>query len=324
MSFCIRSEGASYIVSSTGSDTSLELSRTAHSDSLVNVASVPLRSPFRYPGGKTWLVPRVRRWLASLPKRPNLLVEPFAGGGIVGLTAAFESLVDRVLLVELDADVAAVWETILAGDADHSEWLASRILKFDLTDDRLRETLARKPRNARERAFQTILRNRTHRGGILAPGASRLRRGENDRGLLSRWYPETLAKRIREIAAIRDRVEFVRGDGIEAILARARLAGAAFFVDPPYTAGGSSGKGAGAGSRLYAHHELDHERLFEVAARARGPVLLTYDDAPEARALAARHGFRVRAVPMKTAHHARTRELLIARDLDWLEERGVE
>ncbi|MBN2594284.1 MAG: hypothetical protein JXA81_12320, partial [Sedimentisphaerales bacterium] len=33
---------------------------------VVNVASVPLRSPFRYPGGKTWLVPYVRQWLSSL------------------------------------------------------------------------------------------------------------------------------------------------------------------------------------------------------------------------------------------------------------------
>jgi|SRR2546428_13760764 len=48
---------------------------------IVNVASVPHRSPFRYPGGKTWLVPRVREWLASLPQRPALFVEPFAGGG---------------------------------------------------------------------------------------------------------------------------------------------------------------------------------------------------------------------------------------------------
>jgi DNA adenine methylase len=28
---------------------------------IVNVASVPQRSPFRYPGGKTWLVPIVRQ-----------------------------------------------------------------------------------------------------------------------------------------------------------------------------------------------------------------------------------------------------------------------
>ena len=61
-------------------------------DAIVNVASVPQRSPFRYPGGKTWLVPLFRRWMFSLPTEPKLLVEPFAGGGIISLTAAFEYL----------------------------------------------------------------------------------------------------------------------------------------------------------------------------------------------------------------------------------------
>lgn len=49
----------------------------------VNVASVAQRSPFRYPGGKTWLVPRLRRWLRHLEWKPSLFVEPFAGGGII-------------------------------------------------------------------------------------------------------------------------------------------------------------------------------------------------------------------------------------------------
>jgi len=54
---------------------------------VVNVSSIPQRSPFRYPGGKTWFVPIVRQWLRSLDKKPKLLIEPFAGGAIVGLTA---------------------------------------------------------------------------------------------------------------------------------------------------------------------------------------------------------------------------------------------
>lgn len=65
---------------------------------IVNVASVKHRSPFRYPGGKTWLVPRVRRWLLSLPKRPSEFFEPFAGGAIVALTVAAERLADHVTL----------------------------------------------------------------------------------------------------------------------------------------------------------------------------------------------------------------------------------
>ncbi len=71
---------------------------------IVNVASIPQRSPFRYPGGKTWLVPHIRQWLSGFPTKPRLLVEPFAGGSIIGLTAAFENLAERVLLVELDED----------------------------------------------------------------------------------------------------------------------------------------------------------------------------------------------------------------------------
>jgi hypothetical protein len=77
----------------------LTLFRIPASEHVVNVASVPQRSPFRYPGGKTWLIPRVRQWLRSLEIRPTVLVEPFAGGGIVGLTTAFEELAAHVVLL---------------------------------------------------------------------------------------------------------------------------------------------------------------------------------------------------------------------------------
>ena len=62
---------------------------------VVNVASVRQLSPFRYPGGKTWLVPEIRRWMARLD-RPSVFVEPFAGGAIASLTVAAEHLAKRV------------------------------------------------------------------------------------------------------------------------------------------------------------------------------------------------------------------------------------
>src|SRR5213078_3422752 len=85
--------------------------------SIVNVASVPQRSPFRYPGGKTWFVPYLRDWLGSRKKRPAVFVEPFAGGGIASLTVAMEALADRVVMAELDSNVAAVWKAILSNGA---------------------------------------------------------------------------------------------------------------------------------------------------------------------------------------------------------------
>jgi DNA adenine methylase len=277
---------------------------------VVNVASVPQRSPFRYPGGKTWLVPSVREWLRGMETRPTVLVEPFAGGAIVGLTAAFEGLADRVVLVELDSQVAAVWETILDGDAN---WLSSRILSFELTYENVRATLASNSATKREIAFRTILKNRTFHGGIMASGASLIKHGENGKGLRSRWYPATLARRINAIASIREQITFVHGDGVEVMRRFSRRKRAAFFIDPPYTAGGPNGKRAG--TRLYTHHQVDHEQLFAVAERVNGEILLTYDDAPDVRALADRHGFQIKSIAMKNTHHNLMNELLISRSL---------
>lgn len=270
----------------------------------VNVACVPQRSPFRYPGGKTWLVPYVRSWLKY--RRPSVLVEPFAGGCIVGLTAGFERLVEHTVLVEKDPNVAAVWQAIFGGQAD---WLAAAVSRFEITRANVLEVLRREPASLRERAFATLLRNRVQRGGILAPGAGLVKSGEKGRGLRSRWYPATLARRIREIAQVRDRFSFIEGDGVEVIRRYADVEEAAFFVDPPYTV---------AARRLYQNWQIDHRALFRLLAEVRGDVLLTYDNTKEVLGFAKEYGFQTAAVAMKNTHHAKMTELLIGKDLRWL------
>lgn len=270
----------------------------------VNVSAVPQRSPFRYPGGKTWFVPELRRWLAHT-KRPHLLVEPFAGGGIISLTAVAEDLVDNALLVEKDPMVAAVWRTILEGNA---EWLAQRILNFDLSIENCQAVLGGTDIELREEGFRTILRNRINHGGILAAGSGMLKKGEGGKGIASRWYPETLAKRIRAIDALRHRLTFIEGDGMDVMEVHKAEPETAYFIDPPYTAGT---KGKRAGSRLYAHSQLDHNRLFDLAANVRGDFLMTYDDDAEVIGMAEQRQFNICKVPMKGTHHRETMELVI-------------
>ena len=272
---------------------------------IVNVASVTHRSPFRYPGGKTWLVPYTRRWLNSLQCRPSLFSEPFCGGAIVGLSVLFENLSDSIALVELDDDVASVWQTILNGNAEE---LIERIGTFQLSRESAKMALDKPPTNLLDRAFSTILRNRVQRGGILAAGASLMKDGENGRGVASRWYPKTLQNRIIGIASMSQRIAFVHGDGLEFMRLNALRTDALFFIDPPYTV---------AGRRLYTHSEVDHEGLFRIASTLRGQFLMTYDDADPIRNLAARFNFDVHSVPMKNTHHRVMRELLIGRNLDW-------
>ena len=282
-----------------------------HRNRPVNVASVPQRSPFRYPGGKTWFVPLFRRWITSLNSTPALLVEPFAGGGIISLTAAFERLVSKVLMVELDVDIAAVWLSILGADGER---LARRILNFDLSVDSARRELSQAPATLFERAFQTLLRNRTAHGGILAEGAGVIKTGENGKGILSRWYPQTIAKRITNITHVAERIHFVHANAFDVMMAHKDDPNAAFFIDPPYTAGGKR-----AGSRLYRHSEIDHDRLFTLCEQLAGPFIMTYDNAHEVRVLAQRHGLTCRPIAMKNTHHAEMTELLIGKNLDWLE-----
>lgn len=286
-----------------------QLSFLPQQDKIVNVASVPLRSPFRYPGGKTWLVPRIRQWMAACSEPPAEFVEPFAGGGIVGLTVAFEGLADHVTLIELDHQIAVVWQTIFGGQG---EWLADKILAFELTPENVKAELAKSGLSIAEQAFQTILKNRVNRGGILAPGAGMIKYGEQGKGLASRWYPETLSKRIRAISDIRDKFTFIEGDGIEFLQANRSRSDAVFFIDPPYTAGGKK-----AGRRLYTHFELDHEQLFRVSSGLAGDFLMTYSNDETVRKLAQKYDLATKEVAMKNRHHARMTELLVGRDLGW-------
>lgn len=277
----------------------------------VNVASIPQRSPFRYPGGKTWFVPTLRNWLTEIDIRPDILVEPFAGGGIITLTSLFENFVGKAVMVELDDEIAAVWKTITSGQA---KWLAKRILDFDLTKESLIQEISKPASNVKEKAFQTILKNRTYHGGILAEGSGFLKNGENGKGILSRWYPETLARRFTDLALIADRIEFRQEDGLEAIKEFSSQKNAVFFIDPPYTAGGKK-----AGKRLYRHCTLDHELLFELCKNIKGDFLLTYDNAEEVKVMARKHGFQMRLIPMKNTHHALMEELVIGKDLTWMD-----
>ena len=213
---------------------------------------------------------------------------------------------DRLLLVELDEDVASVWKVLLNGSGRS---LAEEIAGFSLTADSVATVLGAKPETLYDKAFATIIRNRVRRGGILADGAGLMKTGENGKGLLSRWYPETIKRRIIAISEIQSRIDFIHGDGIQVMRDNAHRHDAVFFIDPPYTV---------AGRRLYRHSELDHSAIFDIAASLNGDFLITYDNCDQIADLARSRGLDTRTVPMKNTHHGRQMELLIGRNLDWV------
>lgn len=273
-----------------------------------NVAQVRQLSPFRYPGGKTWLVPVVREWFASMENSPRLLLEPFAGGAVIGLTAAAEGWVDQVRLVEIDDEISAVWKLTIHGSDQDFERFASSIVTFTFNYENVRQIIDSKPRSEHKKALRTIVKNRAQRGGIMAPGAGLMKNGEGGKGIGSRWYPETLVKRLRAIRKIRGQITFVQNDAFDEIESFSGK-DTAMFVDPPYTAGGKK-----AGSRLYTHNEIDHSQLFELVDQSQGPAMLTYDDNSWVREKASEYGFLFATSLMQSAHLVKMHELVIVKE----------
>ena len=272
---------------------------------VVNVASVPKRSPFRYPGGKTWLVPTVRKWFAKSGDN-SVLIEPFAGGGIISLTAIAEHYFNRAIMVELDEDMASAWRTMLSDDCD---WLMNQISSFQVSADNINRVVELANNGVKERAFATIVRNRTNHGGILARGSGKIKSGENGKGLASRWYPSTLNKRIAQVNKMKDDIIFIQGDAFDVINNYLDDANVFFFIDPPYTV---------AGRRLYNHYEIDHHRLFELVKQMKGQYLMTYDNSDEVKKWAIEFGMEFLTIPMQTTHLITKEELLISNDFSWI------
>ncbi|MCY3615467.1 MAG: DNA adenine methylase [Bacteroidetes bacterium] len=268
-----------------------------------NVSCVKQRSPLRYPGGKTWLVPHIKEWL----KKPvDVLVEPFAGGGVVSLTAVMDNLAQQAIMVELDREISSFWRTAL----EYPEEIIQRIQSFTPTRADVERIALELPERVQDQGFRTLVLNRTRRGGILASGSSYIRSGENYGGICSRWYPDTLILRLKAIAEHSDRLLFYEGDGLRSLESLCSQKRAAFFIDPPYTTDG----GKRAGTRLYTHNSVDHDRIFSILADSNANFLMTYDSSPKVRELVHRYDFDAVSVEMKTTNHQRITELVITRD----------
>lgn len=230
-------------------------------------------SPLRYPGGKSRLLPFARAWIDAYAPG-GLLVEPFAGGASIGVMAAVEGRSARVLLGDADPELAAFWSTVVdpvAGER-FADWI-ERVEPLAWLDAHPRPGPG--VREPRERtAGRLLLENRIAYGGI------RHRAGRVG-NRLARWYPGTLAGRVRTICRS-GRASAHESDGLRLLAA---FPCSPAYVDPPYTASAGS-----AGHRLYGVRDVDHVRLAGVLAGREAPLLVSYDDTPETVGLLARAG----------------------------------
>jgi DNA adenine methylase len=233
------------------------------------------------------LIPYVADLLAANALKPELFVEPFAGGASVALQLLADGVVDSIGLVDRDPLLAGFWRTVFWD----SEWLVEQIRTVPLDLDTWRKYKAASPDTDRDRAVTCLYLNRTSFSGILAPRAGPL--GGTKRFDLERFacrFPrKTLARRVREAAALAEGVRFVwQLDWHQAIgrirwqRREGRLPENVFlYCDPPFFS---------KAERLYPFHfsTADHRRLSKgllSMEQDSEPWLLSYDSLADVQSL---------------------------------------
>jgi DNA adenine methylase len=263
----------------------------------------------RYPGGKG----RFANILANnvLSTGIRTLIEPFAGGGAAGLTLLKNGVIDKLVLVELDARVAAFWKKL---ESDSN--FAKQVEQFKYAskepntkdDDELekrRQILADELSKLEKSdlGMWTLVKNRCSfggylDGGLLVKGFGRPSQGpyEYYEGVGSQWNGKNLSLKISRVHEQfkQGKIVFVEGDAFIELL---KYPNAFAFIDPPYTHGKNSpGKG------LYKENDINHIKLFELLSSRKSPWLATYNNCEEVRKLARQFGFQYKKVKMSRLH----------------------
>lgn len=241
-----------------------------------------LFSPLRYPGGKARFAP----FIADLMRTNNLdgghYLEPYAGGAGVALDLLFDDVASHIHINDVDPAIAAFW----VAATEHADELLELLDATPVTIDQWHRWRAvlHEPETATpaEQGFATLFLNRTNRSGILKGGVIGGHAQSGSYKLDARFNKQALRVRLERIHANSSRISVYGLDArqllnnVPQILPKRALV----YLDPPYFV-----KGQGLYRNFYS--TKDHEGLarFLQSDRFRRPWLVSYDDAPEIRAM---------------------------------------
>lgn len=231
-------------------------------------------SPLRYPGGKAVLAGFFSLVLDGLQLERPTYVEPFAGGVGAGIELLMNDRVGALVINDIDAAVFSFWRTAL----EQTDEFIDRILHTPLTLDewqKQRELYrARDERDPLALGFAFFYLNRTNRSGVLNAGVIGGKAQQGRYLIDARFNRDELARRIRAIGNLRERITVSDDDGKQVVTRYASDPNAFLYIDPPYVDMGGS-------LYLNAFENRDHSELARaVNASASGNWILTYDMSP--------------------------------------------
>lgn len=226
--------------------TSAIRSEVRASDALDHARLPPL---FRWPGGKRWLVPRLREMMRPMTGR---YVEPFLGGGAL----FFATAPDRSRVSDANADLMACYSAI----RDAPDAVAAVLADWPRNAETYYAVRATTPREQVSRAARFIYLTNLAFNGIYRVN----RQGQFNVPYSGRAYiPMSSADELRRYSEVLARAEILAGD-FEDALADVGV-GDLVYIDPPYTVAHSNNGFVKYNDRIFSWK--DQQRLATRAAR---------------------------------------------------------
>lgn len=257
--------------------------------------STNTRSILRYPGSKARFVDFIAGAIRLNSRRSDIFAEPFCGGASVSIALLERGIVDQIALNDADPLIAHLWDTVFSPDL--SDWLAEKVLTVPLTIEEWKRQKALEPTSPRESALKCLYLNRTSFNGILHKAGPIGGWLQEKRTLDVRFNREKLAQRIRELGLLSERVISVTCGDWKTFCDRLKDQFPTFFYfDPPYYHKADA---------LYGYYfsETDHSSLRDYLNQLDTSWMLSYDDAPEVRALYESHNKRARVIDSTYSAH---------------------
>ncbi len=233
-----------------------------------------LKTPLRYPGGKSRLTPFILEILSTNNIKNGTYIEPFAGGAGIAINLLLDNHVGNICLNDKDRSIYAFWNTLL----NETDWLINKIRKTTISVEewkkqkeiqQLKDTIELK-----KLGFSTLFLNRTNRSGILRAGVIG---GINQNGnykINARFNKEQIISKIQAIADKKNDISFYNLDVLDFIeqeITSKDIDNTLIYFDPPYV-----NKGCQLYMNYYKHD--DHIILAEQIKQLSHKWIVSYDD----------------------------------------------
>ena len=244
-------------------------------------------SPLRYPGSKQKLIPYFEGILTHNCLSPDIIVEPFVGGGSVFLSLLTRGIVEKAIISDFDSLLYSFWSAVFSEPDMLIDFV--RHVHIDLKTFYKYKEVSKNPKlsNKNELAKACLFLNRTSFSGIIAPSAGPIggSKQESQYKVDCRFNRSAIISKIEYISAFQDQVDVFPYDWQRTVshsLKKYPKGKFLFYFDPPFYH-----KAKDLYRTFFAKSQ--HEVLAAFLQEFPYTWILSYDNALEIRKLYSRH-----------------------------------